>query len=286
MSELPLKIMQNYQNETFLRELRLKVKNKLIIGNLNINSLRNKFDNLKEIIQGKLDILVITETKLDSSFPCNQFFIPGYCVPFRFDRNKFGGGLIIYIREDIPCKKLTKFVLPDDIEGVFIEINLRKVKWLLFGTYHPPNQQDYYYFYNLGKALDFYSKSYEKFVLLGDFNSDESELHISTFLNNCNAKNLVQDMTCFKNKDNPSCIDLVITNSPKNFQNTSVVTTGLSDFHKMVITVINFSFQKTKPREIVYRDYKAFDNENYENDLKISMTSNEVSTYSSFEKNL
>ena len=231
-----------------------------------------------------LDILVITETKLDSSFPCNQFFIPGYCVPFRFDRNKFGGGVIIYIREDIPCKKLTKFVLPDDIEGVFIEINLWKVKRLLFGTYHPPNQQDYYYFYNLGKALDFYSKSYEKFVLLGDFNSDESELHISTFLNNCNAKNLVQDMTCFKNKDNPSCIDLVITNSPKNFQNTSVVTTGLSDFHKMVITVINFSFQKTKPREIVYRDYKTFDYENFEYDLKFSLTSNEVSTYSSFEK--
>ena len=52
----------------------------------------------------------------------------------------------------------------------------------------------------------------------------------------------------------------------------------------MVITVINFSFQKTKPRDIVYRDYKAFDNENFEYDLKFSLTSNEVSTYSSFEK--
>ena len=239
-------------DENILTHLRLRAKNKLIIGNLNINSLRNKFDELKLLIQGKIDILVVTETKLDSSFPLNQFFIEGFNKPFRFDRNKFGGGVLIYVREDIPCKQLVKYVLPNDIEGLFIEINLSKTKWLLFGTYHPPSQQDYYYFHHLGKAIDFYLKSYEKFVLIGDFNSDESEPHLLDFLNNYNAKNLIHEKTCFKNKDNPSCIDLILTNSSKSFQNTNVMSTGLSDFHKLVLTVINTSFQKMKPKEIVY----------------------------------
>ena len=84
-----------------LTNLRLKCKNKLITGHLNINSLPNKFDQLRDIVQGKLDVLVLTETKLDSSFPTNQFIIPGFSQPFRLDRNKNGGGVMIYVREDI-----------------------------------------------------------------------------------------------------------------------------------------------------------------------------------------
>ena len=60
----------------------LKNNNRLVIGNLNINSISNKFDNLKLIIQGKIGILVITETKTDSTFPLNQFAMQGYLKPF------------------------------------------------------------------------------------------------------------------------------------------------------------------------------------------------------------
>ena len=81
--------------------------------------------------------MIITETKIDSSFPDGQFYIHGYSKPFRFDRNSHGGGILIYVREDIPCKRLMKHTFPDDIEGIFIEINLGKTKWLLYGTYHP-----------------------------------------------------------------------------------------------------------------------------------------------------
>ena len=73
----------------------LKLNYRLVIGNFDINFISNKFDNLKLIIQGKIDKLVITKT--DSTFPLNQFAIRGYSNPYRFDRNRNGGGAFIYV---------------------------------------------------------------------------------------------------------------------------------------------------------------------------------------------
>ena len=78
-------------------------------------------------------------------------------------------GVMIFVNENIPSKLVSKYTLPDDIEGMFIEIKLRKTKWLILGIYHPPNQPDDYFFKAVGNALDQYLKTCEKFLLLGDF---------------------------------------------------------------------------------------------------------------------
>ena len=78
----------------------------IIIGHLNINSIRNKFDLLKKMVSEEIDILMITETKLDDSIPVSQVSILGLCTPFRRDGNKNGGGILLYIRSNIA---LTKF---------------------------------------------------------------------------------------------------------------------------------------------------------------------------------
>ena len=77
-----------------------------------------------------------------------------YATPFRRDRNKYGVGTLIYVREDIPCKLLDRHIFRDDIEGLFVELNFRKSKLLLLGTYHPPSQDDKYYFQTVGNALE------------------------------------------------------------------------------------------------------------------------------------
>ena len=87
-----------------LRVLRNKNLNKLIIAHLNVNSLRIKLEFLKEQIQNSIDILMISKTKTDASFPIGQFFLNGYSTPFRLDRNAYGGGILLYVREDIPSK--------------------------------------------------------------------------------------------------------------------------------------------------------------------------------------
>ena len=69
---------------------------------------------------------MISETKLDPSFPNGQFHIYGFSEPYRFHRTANGGGILLHIREDIPSKLiLTKMT----IEGFFVEISLRKKSW-------------------------------------------------------------------------------------------------------------------------------------------------------------
>ena len=75
---------------------------------------------------------MISETKIDASFPIGQFLLNGYSTPFRLDRNAHGG---VYVREDIPSKLL--LVEENLVEGFFVEINLPgKEKWLLSCSYN------------------------------------------------------------------------------------------------------------------------------------------------------
>ena len=106
------------------------------VGQINTNSIRNKFEPFKKLVKGNLDIIVVTESKLDESFPQRQFLIAGYNLPFRADRNRNGGGIIIYVREDIPCREIEKtHSTKRNLEGIFLELNLRRSKILLFGGY-------------------------------------------------------------------------------------------------------------------------------------------------------
>ena len=91
-----------------LKDLRCKNLNRILIGHLNINSLRNKFEILMSWIAVNLDILMISETKLDESFPVSQFLIPGFENPIRLDRSSSGGGIMLYIRKGIPFILLKK----------------------------------------------------------------------------------------------------------------------------------------------------------------------------------
>ena len=81
---------------------------------------------------------MISETRIDVSFSTGHFLLNGYSTPFRLDRNAHGGGILLYVREDIPSKLL--LVEENPIEGFFVEISLRnKKKWLISCSYNPKN---------------------------------------------------------------------------------------------------------------------------------------------------
>ena len=111
--------------DQILRHLKLKIVNRLV-GHLNNISLRNKFDSLKLLVKNSFDVFMISETKLDESLPESQFLMDGFTSPYRMDKNTNGGGTTLYVRENIPSKKISFKNGDKDIEHFFVEINFRK----------------------------------------------------------------------------------------------------------------------------------------------------------------
>ena len=106
------------------------------MGHLNINSLRNKFEALQYIVNRNLDIILLPETKLDDSFLSAQFMLKNFGIPYRLNRNSNGGGLLLYVHEDIPSKFL-KIKSDCNIESICVDVNLRKRKWFINDLYNP-----------------------------------------------------------------------------------------------------------------------------------------------------
>ena len=249
-----------------MQSLRILNPKKVIMGHLNINSIPNKFEGIMNLVANTLDVFLISETKIDDSFPEAQFCYKGYSLPHRKDRALGGGGLILYVNENIPSKKLNEHILPDDVEILCTEINLKKQKWVIIGIYHPPNMKDDYFIDHLSKTIDFYSTKYDRLVIMGDFNLEPSTELIETLCNSYDLYNLVKEHTCFKGV--PKCYDLILTNCKHNFQNTVALTTGFSDFHKMTVTVLKTEYVKADPIQVNYRDYKNYNPTLFREELK------------------
>ena len=278
------------KNETdpsiILKNLKIKNINRLIIGHLNINSVRGKFESLKTIIQGNIDVLIITESKLDQSFSMNMFDIEGYRSPFRRDTSIYSGGVLIYVKEGIPCRELKTKPGTEISDSIFLEINLRSKKWLLFGGYNNRKSNISTYLKNIGSTLDHYICKLDNFVLLGDYNSEVRENAMKEFCDTYNLKNLITEATCFKNPCNPSSVDVILTNRGRSFTNSITVETGLSDHHKLTITVLKTYVSKQVPMVIKYRDYRKFNSQNFKYDLQTSISKiTDETCYDDFESN-
>ena len=98
-----------------LKSLRIQNHNSAIFSYLNINSIRNKFDNLKLIINKHVDIQCVGETKTGNSFPTAQFSWPGYHKPYSLDISDRRWGLLLFIKSALPSGRLTNYTTPNDI---------------------------------------------------------------------------------------------------------------------------------------------------------------------------
>ena len=147
-----------------LQHLRVKHIDKILLGHININSLRNKSETLADLIKGKLDIMLISETKIDYTFPTSQFDIECY-TSFRLDRTANGGGIILHTRYDIPAKKLP-ILGTENIECIILEITIAKKKWLFLWTYNPGISLITKHPSVLSKCICHYAPSYDNTICI------------------------------------------------------------------------------------------------------------------------
>ena len=90
---------------------------------------------------------------------------------------------------------------------------------------------------------------------------------MSSFSEIYHLTDIIKQSTCFKNHSNPSCIDLFLTNNANCFQKSSVCETGLSDFHKLIVTVMKSYISKQLAKIIKYRNYKGFNKTEFRTEL-------------------
>ena len=173
---------------------------------MNINSTRNKFELLEDVInRKKLGIILLSEAKLDDSFSSTQFISKWYGgAPYSISRNSKGGGLLFYIREDIPSNFLK---LRSDC--ICVEINFRKWNWLIHnGSYNPDKSFISNLLECLNRIIDETAK-HQTFLILGEFNATTNEKCMEEFCYTSGLTSLIKNSTCFKNLDKSTCTDLM-----------------------------------------------------------------------------
>ena len=95
----------------------------------------------------------------------------------------------------------------------------------------------------LSNNLALYSFSYGNLIIIGDFNICVEEISMSGFCDTFGFKSIIKDATCYQNLENPSSMGLILTNNPRSFRISGVIETGLSDFHRTVVTVMKTSLE-------------------------------------------
>ena len=108
--------------------------------------------------------------------------------------------------------------------------------------------------------MDLHSSTYENFIFLMILMQTWG-IPLRNSYNSYSLTSLLTKRACGKNPSKPSFTDLILTNWPKYFQNSNIIKTGLSDFHKMVVTAMKTTFRKVKAKiTCFYRKYKKFCN--------------------------
>ena len=229
--------------------------------------MKNKIVDLRPLVQDyNFTFLAIAETKLNDSLKSAQFRIDGYYCPEEFRRDRTynsGGGILIYIKKGIPCKRLKKLET-DDIETIVVDVSVGKQKWGVISIYRNEDVTVDTFLHVLSKSLDSLLNTHANVIIIGDININSLEkdsrgfAKLQEFCDAYDLKNLVKTATCFQT-DPPTSLDLILTNKLRSFINTKSVTTGLSDHHSMVTTMLRSHVTKLSPIEVRFRSFRSFD---------------------------
>ena len=118
--------------------------------------------------------------------------MPGYHKHYRLDITDEQGGLLVYIKSQLPSKLVSTHNISNDIQVILFELNLRKEKWMFMCIYKPPRQKNRYLIENLSSIADHYLSIYDNYIFPGDFNMEPNCPALTSFMESFNLFNLIK----------------------------------------------------------------------------------------------
>ena len=250
---------------------RVNNRKQCIIANLNINSLPNKFEEITEWLTRKaFDIISIQETKIDRTFPNSQFHVEGFKL-FRRDRVKGGGGIAVFISDNIIAT--TRKVTCMHLEALLFDLRIGQRQFALLSAYKPPSVDNNTFTNELFKVLDQATILSDNIICIGDLNCDilhplHNNRQGKCHLDICDVYDLdplIKTPTRIS-ENKSTCLDVILTNVPAFMRDSGIIETGLSD-HCLVYTVLNTKLLRSRPKSILKRSLKNFDQTAFLDDL-------------------
>ena len=173
----------------------------------------------------------------------------------------------MYVRSDLPQRRRndlepeTMYTESGRVEVLVMEVILNGEKWFYSSVYKKPTVKSCHFIVVLQSVFDKCLHEQANFIASGDFNTNmlnKGEC-ITDLLYICGLKNIVTKPTCHKNREQPTLIDLIVTNVPKRLKSVTNVDTGLSDYHDILCVATKMCIPVKKRKHIMYRSYKKFD---------------------------
>ena len=263
-----------------LHETRAKNAKNLIILHVNINSLKcgeneknGAYDYIMDILNNRYaDILCVTETKLNKEYK-DTIYENDYYKMHRKDKTSSSGGMIMWVRSDIPQIRLKHREFDGGsechIESMVIDLKIRTQSWHLLLVYKNPKVSNNRFLPKIKQFYDAATLEAQEVILLGDINIDMQHGNDEMTEEICGIyglSNLITKPTCFKTPRG-TLLDPVIVTSKNRFHNPINVHCGYSDFHNMVGCVTKLQIPPQEPRVIKYRSYKNFSEEKFKEEV-------------------
>ena len=233
-------------------------KTDLYIMHVNTCSLRSKMC-LLEAEYSKFDIITISETWLSESDCSNSILLTNFHPPVRCDRaNDPHGGVAIYIRNNLYSKPRTDLHI-NGLEAVWVETKLDQTS-LLVGSFYRPTNSDILYWRLIEESIRRVNDTSQKFLILGDFNTDFSSSPSPYFVNIIDRFQLTQfiDEPTRITDLSSTCLDLIITQSPSIIKSTGVLPAVCSD-HKVPYAIIKNTVVRDRPFKRTIFNYNRLD---------------------------
>ena len=249
-----------------LKDVKSKHSKNTIVAYLNINSYTYKAGEIISLLNRNfVDIMCIAESKLDETFPSQQFQADDYILYRKDGPTANSGGLLIYTSSRLSSRRRTDLETRGH-ECIVIEIISNRKKVLFYFCYRSPSVNINPYLQKLSASIDAAILETDNVSVIGTLNQNmlmrTQCKELCDFTDVYNMYNLIREPTCYKSSTNNSLVDVLLT-TQKNFYKTSgVVQNGYSDVHHMIYGVMKTVNLNKPAKTITYRSYKTFDEEN------------------------